>query len=199
MKLIILEGQEACGKSTACEPLVRKLGMKGVRAAWRREPGGTTIGEDMRKFLLSHKSAEPASLFYGFQIARVELIADMLRTHDIDVFVLDRFWPSTWAYQVHGEGIPREVFRASQQVIQPYLARFEGVHLFYLECPDDIRLERMKKSGKGADRFESKPKEYHDRIRAGYNELVCAGDLIPVDASASQEAVLGVIMHRLGY
>ncbi len=111
MHLVVLEGMEGCGKTSACEPLVKRLSLKGIKAAWGREPGGTPIGEDMRKFLLSHKEAEPMSLFYGFQIARVELLASILKSK-VDVYVLDRFWPSTWAYQVMGEGIPAKIFDA---------------------------------------------------------------------------------------
>lgn len=199
MRLIVLEGQEACGKSSACEPLVNLLREKGAKAGWRREPGGTVIGEDMRRLLLSHRGAEPASLFYGFQIARVELLASMLKSTDEDTFVLDRFWPSTWAYQVHGEGIDIDVFKASQKVIAPYMAGFSSVHLFYLACPDSVRLERMKKCGKGADRFESKPAAYHDRVRKGYEDLVDEGYLHRVDAARPQEEVLASIMKVLGY
>lgn len=199
MRLIVLEGQEACGKSSACEPLVKLLNEKGAKAEWRREPGGTVIGEDMRKLLLSHRTAEPASLFYGFQIARVELLADMLKSTTVDTFVLDRFWPSTWAYQVNGEGIDVEVFNAAQKVIEPYLKGFQTVRLFYLACSDTIRLERMKKSGKGADRFESKPLEYHSRVRRGYEYLVDQGYLERIDASVSQGQVLARILAALGY
>lgn len=198
MRLVVLEGGEGTGKTSACGPLVRRLSMRGLKAAWGREPGGTVIGEDMRKFLLSHKEAEPMSLFYGFQIARVELLAHILKS-GVDVFVLDRFWPSTWAYQVKGEGIPECIFNAAQDAIVPYLKRFQRVDLFYLDCPDAIRLERMKKSGKGADRFESKPAEYHQRIREGYEELVSRGFLQRVDASPAQELVINDIMLKLGY
>lgn len=199
MKLIVLEGMEAVGKSSLCEPLVARLKAKGVRARWAREPGGTAIGEDMRRFLLSHKGAEPMSLFYGFQIARVELLAEMLRAMETDAFVLDRFWPSTWAYQVHGEGIGIDIFMASQTAIAPYLRAFETIKMFYLKCSDSVRLERMKKCGKGADRFESKPVEYHNRVRYGYESLVTDGHLIPVNAEPPQDEVLSEIMTRLGY
>lgn len=198
MRLVVLEGGEGSGKTSACAPLVARLSARGLKAAWGREPGGTPIGEDMRKFLLSHKEAEPMSLFYGFQIARVELLASILKS-GVDVYVLDRFWPSTWAYQVKGEGIPVSVFEAAQDAIAPYVQRFKSVELFYLDCPDAIRLERMKKSGKGADRFESKPAEYHQRIREGYEELVSRGFLQRVDASPAQELVINDIMLKLGY
>jgi dTMP kinase len=198
MRLVVLEGMEGCGKTTACEPLVKRLATKGVKADWRREPGGTRIGEDMRTFLLSHREAEPMSLFYGFQIARVELLADMLRTKDVDLFVMDRFWPSTWAYQVMGEGISKGIFDAAQEAILPYVTRFSRVDMFYLDCPDSIRLERMKKSGKGADRYESKPPVYHQRIREGYEDLVSMMALQRVDASKPQDEVLSEILVKLG-
>lgn len=198
MRLVVLEGGEGCGKTSACEPLVRRMHLRGIQAEWGREPGGTVIGEDMRKFLLSHKEAEPMSLFYGFQIARVELLAHILKSK-VDVFVLDRFWPSTWAYQVMGEGIPKKIFDAAQLAIKTYLEGFDRIDMFYLDCPDTIRLERMKKSGKGSDRFESKPAEYHQRIREGYEELVSLGSLERVDASPSQELVISDIMLKLGY
>jgi thymidylate kinase len=98
-----------------------------------------------------------------------------------------------------GEGIPEKIFDAAQEAIRPYVVEFSRVSMFYLDCPDSIRLERMKKSGKGADRFESKPAEYHQRIREGYEGLESAGHLLGVDASKSQDEVLTDIMHVLGY
>lgn len=198
MRLVVLEGMEGCGKTTACQPFVAGLLKRGLKVSWGREPGGTKVGEDIRSLLLSHEKLEPMSLFYGFQIARVELLASVLKS-GVDIFVLDRFWPSTWAYQVRGEGIPRSVFDAAQEAIRPYVEAFEGIDLFYLDCPDTVRLERMKKSGKGVDRFESKPAEYHQRIREGYEELVSMGALQRVDASPAQELVINAIMLKLGY
>lgn len=196
-KLIVLDGQEACGKSSLCSPLVEKVRLAGLKAETFREPGGTTVGEDMRKLLLSHTEVESMSLFYGFQIARVELLAHMLRMKGTDVFVLDRFWPSTWAYQVCGAGISKVIFEAAQIAIARYLEQFSAIKLFYLECPDSIRLERMKKSGKGGDRYESKNAAYHQCVREGYEYLVEQGHMIRIDASKSPEEVLEAVYKQI--
>lgn len=197
--IIVLEGMEAVGKSTLLPVLNAALKAKGKRVESVREPGGTPLAERIRtEILLSKGAYQDLSLFYGFQICRAELLAYMRsRIPEVDVFVMDRFWPSTWAYQVRASHVSQALFNATLGALSAYLGYFR-LHMFYLDCPEDVRQARMKAAGKGGDRYESKDAAFHAKVREGYEELV-GTHMTRVDSSRAPEAVADEIIGQLAF
>jgi dTMP kinase len=194
--IIVIEGLDGTGKTTVAKALAEALVHRGDTARYVREPGTTPVGERIRdEFLLSKVPMHPASLFYLFQVARAEMLQSLAEDADRPAYiVMDRFWPSTLAYQVYASGIPRELFESSQLIVKDLVKAIGSEIDICLTVPEEIRQYRMQMSGKGGDRYESKPKEFTDRVRQAYEDMVALRLVHAVDASVSVETVVNHIM-----
>jgi len=199
-QIIILEGRDGVGKSSAAKELAAQLRLKGKSVIEAREPGFTKFGEIIRsEFLLSHVTLTKESLFYLFQCARHEMLQEFINSHkDKDFIVLDRFWPSTYAYQVRGTGIPESLYQESQKSINAYVDQVGTCKLFFLSVSDEIRQDRLKLAGKGADRYESKPPEFMKAVEDAYKEFEASGIYDVIDSSQTVAAVASTIVGKLG-
>jgi len=198
-KLIILEGPDGCGKSTAASNLQKliqsqydeqKLDQKAVVL---RDPGFTDIGEELRRMLLDPaKKACPDTIFFGFLAARAELLAYANRQlveygHTV---IMDRLWPSTLAYQGYGMGISEDIILSTARyLIGKYVPLHIRIHYCFLTASRALRQGRLRAAAgdRGKDRFESKPPEFFDLIDLGYERATHHVDL----------TMHGVTMHRL--
>src|SRR5690625_4140526 len=100
--LITFEGIDGCGKSTQIALLREYLEKKGIRFSVFREPGGTSLSEQIRTILLHHKAAmNPVTELLLFSVARSQLIREKVipLMDKGDIVILDRFYDSTLAYQ----------------------------------------------------------------------------------------------------
>lgn len=165
---ITFEGAEGSGKSTQIRFAVRFLKRKGYPVLLLREPGGTLIGEAIRKILLDRKlrrmKVETELLLY--LAARAELVRERIAPalRQGKVVVLDRYEDSTMAYQGFGGGI-------SLKVIQS-LSRFtRGRRIPDLTFLLDVETRKgLRRSGR-RDRIERKPVSFHERVRKGFLQL----------------------------
>lgn len=99
-KLIVLEGLDGSGKSTLAVRLSNALGFRLLR-----EPGSTTVGEKIRDILLDDKPT-PKTEALLFAAARNQLVHHKLLPYLAkDSVILDRYWPSSIAYQAYGLGL----------------------------------------------------------------------------------------------
>ena len=160
---ITFEGCEGVGKSTHAKRLAALLSERG--AIFTREPGGTPLGEVIRKELLS-VSMDPTTetlLFFSFF---AEHIAQVIRPAiERGAWVLsDRFTDATYAYQVGGRGFPahkvEELERWTQGELQP-----DRTVLFDIEPA--VAAERVAKA-RNLDRFEKENLEFFTRVRNAY-------------------------------
>ncbi len=170
---ITFEGPEGCGKSTQSVLIAEHLERLGLHCVHTREPGGTGLGEKIRKLLLHSRGtriSDMAELFL-FEAARAEivdeLIAPSLKAGRI--VVCDRFSDATLSYQGYGGGIPLKLIRALNRIstagLRPDLT-------ILLDIDAAVGLKRAAR--KGRDRMEHKDLAYHKRIREGYLKLAGA-------------------------
>jgi len=108
-KFITVEGIEGVGKSTNIEFIRKILDVAGKQVVVTREPGGTPLGEEVRRLLLDHRNdgmSNDAELLLMFA-ARAEHIAHVVRPaiEGGNYILCDRFTDATYAYQGGGRNI----------------------------------------------------------------------------------------------
>ena len=120
-RLIVLEGAEGAGKTTQIKLLAERLSTVGVPCLAVREPGGTPVGDDIREILL-HPEQEitAATEALLFMASRAELVAREILPSIVEglVVLVDRFFLSTYAYQIVGRRLPEDEIRAASRLGQ---------------------------------------------------------------------------------
>jgi dTMP kinase len=184
---ISFEGVEGCGKSTQALRLASSLG---GRAVLTQEPGGTPLGRSLRQLLLGPQGRPvPAAEVLMYFADRAQHVAELVRPSLSagKVVISDRYVDSSFAYQGHGRGLPLPLLRAAFELAAGGL--LPDVTLF-LDVPVDIGLLRIGRRGQ-RDRLESEQREFHERVRAGYLELIAAepGRFVTIDATRDEDEV----------
>ncbi len=163
--LVSLEGIDGCGKSTQFELLQARLAEKGIPFIAVREPGGTAVGEGIRKVLLQTSyslTTEAEMLLY--LAARAELCKQIIlpSLREGKMVLCDRFIDSTQAYQGYGGGLDlRWIKQLNWQVTGGRLPDLT----FILNLSVEKAAERR---GSSLDRLEMRDLSYHRRVQQGY-------------------------------
>src|ERR1700742_3601375 len=114
--LIVLEGPEGAGKTTQLRLLAEWLGARGEDVVAVREPGGTVVGNEIRRLLLDPASdIVPRSEALLFMASRAQLVEREIRPAIANgsLVLLDRYFLATYAYQGMGRGISESLLRAA--------------------------------------------------------------------------------------
>lgn len=168
---ITMEGPDGCGKSTQAKLLTQHLSEHGLAVLLTREPGGTEIGDQVRRILaaLDNSSMHARTEFLLFSASRAQHVHEMIRPHleSGGVVVSDRFYDSSLAYQGYGHGLDREdllrITAFATGGLRPDLT-------FLLDMPVEEGLQR-RRDGSKWDRLDAYELAFHERARAGYFEL----------------------------
>ena len=196
--LIVLEGPEAVGKSTQLRRLVEWLRGAGIEVLSLREPGGTPVGDDLRRIVLDPAaSLSPRTEALLFMASRAELVEQVIRPALAakKVVVLDRFFLSTYAYQIFGRGLPAEDVRAANRFATGELC--PDLTLL-LTMPLSESLKRLERRRTGQDRIEKASREFHERVAAAFEVFASqawqdanpeCGRIAAVDAMGSEGEV----------
>ncbi|MBI4576769.1 MAG: dTMP kinase [Planctomycetes bacterium] len=194
--MVALEGPDGAGKSTQAALLAEALRRRGREVVSVREPGGTALGERVRAILL-----DPAMVFGArselllFMAARAQL-CDEVVAPALGAgrwVVSDRFLLSSYAYQGAGARLGGEVVASVAAVATGGL----GPDLtLVLDVPPELGLSRRAVR---PDRLESRPLDYHHRVREAFLAGVRAlgGAAAVVDGTASEEAVAREVLRRV--
>ena len=104
---LTIEGADGAGKTTHCSLLSEALNEIGLEVVSVREPGGTIVGEKIRKIVKGSEKISPLTELLLFQAARSELVEKVISPaiKNNKVVIADRFMDSTLAYQGFGRGI----------------------------------------------------------------------------------------------
>lgn len=162
-RLIVFEGAEGAGKTTQIRLIAARLGTAGIACVAVREPGGTPVGDAIREILLDPgQQITPATEALLFMASRAELIAREIKPAlaEGNVVLLDRFFLSTYAYQVAGRGLSEDEIRAANR-----LATGELVPdlTLLLDVPPEEGFGRADARGK-RDRMERSGDDFHERV-----------------------------------
>jgi dTMP kinase len=112
---ITFEGGEGSGKSTQARVLHQRLSIKGIPALLTHEPGGTPLGQQIRRWLKGTGDIDPQAELLLFNASRAQLVATVIRPalKSGIVVICDRFYHSTIAYQGYGRGFSLELIQAT--------------------------------------------------------------------------------------
>ncbi len=168
---ITLEGPEGSGKSSQIPALAQYLEAQGYRVLCTREPGGTSIGDQIRAVLTSMDNPEllPRTEILLFLAARAQLVAQVIRPalREGKVVLCDRYGDSTLAYQGYGHGLDLNSLRAmlnfATEGLKPDLT-------LLMDLDIKTGLAR-KKSIDEWNRLDAYEVSFHERVRAGYLQL----------------------------
>jgi dTMP kinase len=171
---ITLEGPEGSGKTTQLPMLADYLRQHGFDVLTTREPGGTSISEQIRTVLhnLENKEMNPRTEILLFQASRAQLVEQVIRPHLIvgGVVLSDRYADSTLAYQGYGHQIDIESLRVlvtfATGGLKPDLT-------ILLDLDVQIGLRRKEMKGEW-NRLDAYDLDFHQRVRQGYLQLVRA-------------------------
>lgn len=170
---ITLEGPEGSGKTSHIPHLVEYLGGMGYVVFPTREPGGTSIGEQIREVIHDLKNVEmharTETLLY--QAARAQIVEQVIkpRLADGGIVISDRYYDSTIAYQGYGHQQDLEQVRA---LVKYATAGLTPDLTVLLDLDVEIGLKRKKKNGEEWNRMDAHEVEFYKRVRAGYLEMV---------------------------
>ena len=192
-RFIALEGGEAAGKSTQAYLLAEHLG-----AVLTREPGGTPIGEGLRRLLLDPNLPAPvaraeALLMLAARAEPVEKVIEPALARGQDV-VCDRYSGSTLAYQGYGRGLDV----ADLERINDWATAGRGPDITVLiDVPPEVA--RLRRAGIG-DRFEAEDDGFRRRVAKGFRELAAADPerWRTVDGTAGVEDVAAAVRMAVG-
>jgi dTMP kinase len=189
---ITLEGPEGSGKSTHASRLAEYLRSKGRDVLLTREPGGTTIGDQIRAILNDHANAamQPRAEILLFCASRAQLIHQMIRPHLArgGTVVCDRYADSTLAYQGFGRGLDRAVLKSISDFATERLT--PDITLL-LDLPVEVGLARRRSSQSDWNRLDALEVDFHRRVRQGYLTLARRAPKrwIRIDAEKEEEEV----------
>jgi dTMP kinase len=196
-RFLVLEGIEGSGKSTQASLLAAWLERLGVPHVLVREPGGTPLGEEIRRLLL-HGDAMPAvSELYLYLAARAALVDTVVRPALAAgrVVLADRFELSTLAYQGAGRGLDPATVGAANALatggLRPDL-------VLLLDVPREVGEQRRAARG-AADRMEQEAAAFHERVAEAYALLSdrMGPGAVRVDATGEPEVVHAAIVRLL--
>jgi dTMP kinase len=167
---IVIEGVEGSGKSTQSRLLSEWLTEVGIANILTREPGGTQVGEEIRRALLHGGVVPPRTELLLMVAARAAFVDQVVRPA-LDrgqVVIADRYELSSFAYQGYGRGVPlddvRRVNRFATGGLRPDLT-------ILLDVEPQEGAARRQRSGAAADRIESAGDDFHRDVAQAYRLL----------------------------
>jgi dTMP kinase len=193
---IAFEGGEGTGKSTQSKMLKEWLEARGEKVVLSREPGGTDLGQGLRKILLGHETGaiSPRAEALLYAADRAHHVFSVIRPAlaNGDVVITDRYFDSSIAYQGAGRVLsPGEVARISRWATESLFPTLTIV----IDLPAEIGIGRLK----NRDRLEAEPIAFHERVRQEFLQIARLDPerYLVVDGTQSIDAIHNEITKRI--
>lgn len=168
---ISFEGTEGVGKTTLIRKIHQYFEQQGKEVVLTREPGGTSLAEQIRTLLLAVNHDEQMShdtellLIYAARAQHLQqVILPALAARKI--VLSDRFTDASFAYQCSGRGLSQEKL---QLINQTFVAKMPNI-TFWLDAPIELGMTRARERG-ALDRFEQEKLSFFAKVRSGYETL----------------------------
>ena len=193
---IVFEGGEGIGKTTQARLLKEWLEQEDETVVLSREPGGSDLGIEIRKILLSHSTGEisPRAEALLYAADRAHHVYSVIRPAlaQGEVVISDRYFDSSIAYQGAGRVLePGEVARISRWATESLFPTLTII----IDLPPQIGLARLKSK----DRLESQPMDFHERVRQEFLQLAALDPerYVIIDGNQSIEDTHAAIISRV--
>jgi dTMP kinase len=197
---ITFEGPEGSGKTTQVKRLAQRLAGGGRHVLALREPGGTSIGEQIRDVLhsLDNREMQPRTEILLYCAARAQLVGQVIRPHleSGGVVLCDRYADSTLAYQGYGRGLDLATLR---MILDFATSGLKPDLTFYLDIDVKAGLWRKQVGGEEWNRMDDLEVDFYRRVRAGYLEMVTQEPTrwAVIDAAQAAETIAEEIGQRV--
>lgn len=187
---LALEGAEGTGKSTVGQLLADSARAAGETVAMVREPGGTPLGEEIRRLLLHADDMTPWAEAALFAASRAQLVLEVVRPAlEAGALVIsDRTYYSSLAYQGYARGLGVEAVRSLNEAV---LLGFIPDLVAVIEVDPDVALGRQT----DPDRIGGAGSEFQRLVAEGYRKLVAEEPerVVSVDGGGSPDSVAAKI------
>src|SRR5712692_3521064 len=196
---ITFEGIDGCGKSTQRDLLAEELERRGLDVLVTREPGGTAIGEDIRRILVSDASVHiaPTTELLLYVAARAQHVAELIKPAlDADrIVVSDRYTDSTVAFQGYGRGLDLEMIAVLNKLATADLKPDLTV-VFDLDPATARGRLGSRPIGGLLGAFDEQHSYFHKRMRQGYLKMARSepSRIHVVDASGAIEETYSKVL-----
>src|SRR5215470_3718637 len=172
-RFVSFEGIEGCGKTTQIALLSEYLKKRDIPHTITREPGGTGVGEGIRRILLNSETIHltAASELLLFYASRSQNIAEKIlpALERGEVVICDRFYHASMAYQGYGRGIPMDFINKLTDLV---CGEHRPEVTLLLDIAPEIGLTRArarnKEKASSEGRFEEEDVAFYTKIRKGY-------------------------------
>jgi dTMP kinase len=194
---ITFEGGEGCGKSTQSKLLLKKFEEQSIPVLLTHEPGGTALGNELRKVLKRKEGSaiSPRAELFLFAASRAQLVAEVIRPalQEGRVVICDRFTSSTLVYQGYGRELG---LNAIEVVNNMATENLKPDLIILLDISPEQGLARKRSS---TDRFELEDLSFHRRVREGYLKMAAAEPdrWLVIDASLPKGKIAEIIWDRV--
>ncbi len=196
-RFIVFDGPDGSGKSTQFSRFAAHCRHAGLSVCEVREPGGTSIGEQIRSVLLDPRNTEislPTEMLL-YMASRAQLIEQVVRPalEERSLVLADRFISSTLAYQGTAAGMtPTQIMAVGHVAVGDC---WPGLTVVF-DVDQQTAASRLNPL---LDRMEMKGAAFHKRVREGYLDQA-ANDpdhYLVIDARHGPDEVFDSLMHAL--
>lgn len=171
-RFITFEGVEGSGKTTQISTSAERLRRLGWTVLETREPGGTSVGEQIRDVMLNRGNQQLTALTEVFLVmaARAQHVEEVVRPALAGgaVVLCDRFVDSTLAYQGYGRGLD---IRALRRLNRLATAGLTPDMTLVFDVPVTVGLQR-RRAHREVNRLDMESIAFHERVRKGFLQLV---------------------------
>ena len=192
---VVFEGGEGSGKSTQAKMLANRLRRLGFGIVLTHEPGGTLLGNKLRRWLKWGRGVTTQSELFLFLASRSQLVSRVIRPA-LDrgqIVICDRFDASTFAYQGYGRGMDLALLENLNSFVTDGL-RPDLIVLLDLDAEKGLERKRMR-----LDCFEREEFAFHRRVREGYLKMAASDPdrWLVIDAGLPQEKIGDIIWEKV--
>ena len=196
-KFITLEGIEGSGKTSSIKSITDLLDKKNISYVVTREPGGSSIGKELRAILLDPETEISPEVELMLMLSDRKDHVEKVILPNLEKgnwVVSDRFMDSSIAYQGGGRQLDKKLIIS----VAEYLNLPQPDLTLLFDLPVETSLSRVKARGK-LDRFEKEELEFHKRIRNTYLDLAKnnSNRIEIIDSSKKIESMLNNVKQAI--
>ena len=199
-KFIVIEGIDGCGKTTQINELSKWLPKSGLikkksKLITTREPGGSILGEKLRKLILDNDNKpSPLAELLLYSADRAEHISKIISPalNNNDWVISDRFSDSTLAYQGYGRGINLETIKNIESIVCQ--GQYPDLTFFLEISPEESILRRKHEI---PDRIESEGIKFLEKVNKGFKLIAKEKNWTTISASQDAKTISDQIKETL--